>query len=340
MLARRRQPLSGAGGEPGRVEPRSSSTLIRVTDQSDGEILNRGYAYWSQAWVHPSGAVFLFAGNADGRPRFCRVDPDGTVARMGPMLGYAGTSEGWYWDRDGFIYLCDGPRLRRVSPFTGADSVVLDISETHPGCDLWQAHSSDDGQTHSATVRRIVDIGAYPKLGTVVQRGPIQRFIEAVGLLDESHISADGSILIIEESDGNRILDVLAVLNGIESERGISNFEGALSHIDCGPDYAAGEDDQAGACVKLDLRTMERTKLFDTRQMGHVSVRAGRCLLTDTTQLALVALDGSGVTPLIDHGMTGEGYDYQVFGNLSPDGSVAAFISNKAGRNDLYLLRL
>jgi hypothetical protein len=252
------------------------------------------------------------------------------------MLGYGGTAEGWYWTPNGEVMLCDGPRLRRVSPFTGADEVVLDISGIMSGCRLWQAHSSDDGRTHSATVQRIVDDGAYPNVGTaLVHRGGEPRIYLNRAELDESHITADGSHLIIEEGDGNRIIDLAS-----GAETGIANAAGALSHIDCGPGFAVGEDDQQGACVRLDLRTMERRVLFSTWGMGHVSVRSGRCLLSDAKQLALVALDGSGVTHLIEHGMRGEGYDFQVHGNLSPDGTAAAYVSNAAGRMDLYLLRL
>lgn len=317
------------------VQPPAATGPIRVTDERDGEILNRGYSYWSQAWVHPTGAIYAFVGHADGQPRFFRIELDGTVHRIGPMLGYTGTGEGWFWTPAGEVMLCDGPRLRKVNPFTKDEHVVLDISGSHPGCRLWQAHSSDDGRTHSATVQRIVSEGAYPNEGTVVQRGDKLLYFPALGALDESHVTSDGSHLLIEESNDNRIIDLETF-----EERKITNYDGALAHIDCGPGYAVGENDQAGACTYLDLRTLGRRVLFNTWQMGHVSVRAGRCLLSDAEKLALVSLDGSGVTPLVQHGMRGEGYDYTCHGNLSPDGSVAAWVSNATGRMDLYLLRL
>lgn len=318
-------------------QPPAVNVPIRVTDERDGELLNRGYAYYSQSWVDRNGAAFLFVGHADGRPRFFRVDPSGLVTRIGPMLGYAGTAEGWSWSHNGEIYLCDGPRLRRVNPFTGSDHVVMDITGSHASdCRLWQAHSSDDGLTHSATVQKIVPDGAYPNLGTLVQRAGGKMFVASpMGTLDESHITADGSHVIIEESHNNRIIDLAT-----GAETGISNAAGALAHIDCGPGYAVGEDDQAGACTYLDLRTLERRELFSTNNMGHVSVRSGKCLLSDATSISLVNLDGSGVTRLAEHGMRGEGYDYQVHGNLSPDGRVAAWVSNAAGRMDLYVVWL
>src|SRR4029077_5476730 len=142
--------------------------IIPVTSASDGEFVPRMYSYWPNAWIH-GRAAYVFAGHADGMPRFFKVDlTSGNVERLGSMLGFTGTTEGWYWTADGWIMLCDGARLRRVSPFTNEAPVVFDISESHPGCILWQAHSSDDGQTHSATVKQIVSDGAYPAIGTVV----------------------------------------------------------------------------------------------------------------------------------------------------------------------------
>lgn len=308
--------------------------LVRVTNEQDGTLLNRGYSYWSQAAVL-GDRVALFCGHADGRPRFFTVHPDDRVERHGPLLGYTGTGEGWYWDASGWLFLIDGPRLRRVQPLTGDDHVVLDISHAFPGCDLWQAHSSDQGTTHSATVRRVTSDGPYQKIGTVVLHHGALLFYEARGVLDESAITSDGAYLIIKENDDNRIITLAS-----GDERLLSDAAGALGHSDCGPGYMVGENNQIGACVFLDLATLAARPLFPTWNMGHVSVRAHLGLVSDATHLTLVALDGSGVTRLLAHGMIGSGYDFITGSNLSPCGRVAAFMSNQAGRMDLYLLRL
>lgn len=351
----RKPPAGSDGGGSGIPNPETSepgtgqtpplppsSVPIRVTDDRDGAIENRVYSYWPNAWVRPDGVIVAFVGE-----RFFLIQPaTGEVDRLGvprALQPYPATGEGRYWDAEGRIYLLDGPRLRRVEPFAGEDVVVFDITN-HPGCDLWQAHSSDDGATHSATVRQIVADGPYPKIGTVVYRGHSQRFYAAEGTLDESQVDASGRFVIIKETFlrggrerlDNRFLDL---------ETGASDWlwdeEGAVGHSDCGPGFVVGEDDQIGACVRLSLLDRsERRALFSTWNMGAVSVRRGRCLLSDATALSLVALDGSGVTPLLSHGMTGGGYDYQVHANLSPCGRVAAWVSNVAGRMDLYLFVL
>lgn len=327
------EPLTAGGGG-----------VIRVTDERDGDLLNRSYSYWSQCWVSDrDSSIYVFVGHADGWPRFFRLDQTtGAITRLGPMLSYSyayqGTGEGWSWDADGWIYLCDGPLLRRVNPFTGEDLVVLDISADHPGCDLWQAHSSDDGQTHSATVRRIVDEGKYPHLGTVVSRRGQQEYYPAIGELDESIITSDGAFLLIQEGNDNRIITLET-----RETRWLRQDEGAVGHVDVGPGFVVGEDDAHGACVLWDLRQPltpgRRRTLFLTWNMGYVSVRAGRCLHSGDTHLSLVNLDGSGVTPLVEHG-GGAAYDERVKANLSPCGRVACWVSNLSDQMDAYLLPL
>jgi len=302
----------------------ADARVIRVTDASDGPLINRLYSYWSNTVVI-SDLAFVFVGHADGHPRFFQVNlKTGAVARLGSLLPYVSEAEGWSWDINGFIYLIDGPRLRKVNPFPGNedwDEVVLDISTTHPGLDLWQSHSSDDGTTHCATVREVVSEGAYPKISTVVSSHGHLQFYGAHGVLDESQITPDGRFLIIKEDDDNRIITI-----GNGEERRLSDAEGAVGHSDTGPDILVGEDNQIGACVLWHLPTLTKRVLFHTNNMGYVSIRAGRCLHSGDAWLNLVDLETGALAPLIEHG-GGSAYDDRVKANLSPCGRVATFMS-------------
>jgi hypothetical protein len=294
------------------------------------------YSYWPNAFVNGRTA-YVFAGHADGRARFFEVDLlTGAVQRLGPMIGFTGTTEGWYWDAESWIYLIDGPRLRRENPFTGQSSVIFDISDSHPGCMLWQAHSSDDGQVHSATVKQIVNDGAYPAIGTVVFRKGRQEYFPAQGDLDESQITPDGGWLVIKENDDNRVIN----LDTRETQI-IRDADGAVGHSDCGPHLLVGEDNIHGACVKWDLSQPltpgRRVELFNTWNMGHVSIRGGRCLLSDDTHLSLVSLNGGGVVQLLAHGGEMGDYDKQVKANLDPSGRVATYMIHKDGRYDVFI---
>lgn len=326
---------------PGTPGPASyGRTVIRLTNEVDGEILNRGYSYWPASWIDDSsGYAFVFVGHASGLPRFYQVNlTTGQVTPIGSPVPYLGTAEGWYWDRNGRVMLLEGPRLHRVNPFNPTeDEVVLDVSEKFPGCRLWQAHSSDDGTVHSASVESVTEIGPYIRLGTIIGRnGQLWQFSGPTrGELDESQVSGDGRWVLIKEGNDNRLIELAS-----GAETVITNADGALGHSDNGPDYAVGEDDQRGAMVLMPFANpTQRTVLHETWNMGHVSVQAGRCLLSGKTELCLVPLDGSRqIETLAPHGMVGEGYDHQVFANLDRSGRAAVFVSNQFGRFDAYLL--
>lgn len=313
-----------------------------VTDASDGRLINRGYAYHSQVFYREqTGSAFLFAGHESGRPRFFEVHlASGHVSRLGPLTDYMGEAEGWYWDARGFLYLHEGPRLHRINPFAaGDDTVVMDISSAHPGCRLWQCHSSHDGRVHSGTVQRIVSDGPYPKLGSVVQFPDRQEYFPAEGDLDESQIDAGGRFLYIQENHNARIVNFEQ--GGLITR--IADAEGALAHVDLGDGFVVGEDNHRGACVWMNLRQIhERRVLFETWGMGHVSVKNGRCLNARDDGIFLVPMDGSQrLEKVADHGMVGSGYDYQVHANLDPTGRLGAWLSNHgSGRLDLDLMVL
>jgi hypothetical protein len=326
------RPPSGSGGF-------ALDRLVCITAGLPYEAINRGYAYWSQAVIMGSD-IYTFAGMKDGAVHFFRVSTGGRVEHLGPLLPYGGEGEGWYFDAQAWVYLLDGPRLRRVNPFTGEDRVIFSVEEIHPGCDLWQAHSSDDGQTHSATVRDAAHPdpnGRYPYIGTVVFRRGRQDFFDAHGDLDESTVSGDGTFVIIQENNDNRVINLQS-----RETRTILDRERALAHVDTGPDFMIGEADKPdpGACVIWNLRDLNRGPriLFLTTGMGHVSVRNSVCLVSDDTHLSLVSLDGGSFVPFLRHGMIGNDYDHQVMANLDPSGRICAFMSNRAGgRMDLYL---
>ena len=314
--------------------------LIRITDESYPEAVNRGYSYWANTWIDGHGRAYLFCGHVDGVVRFYMIDlaTDNGRPVFVNEIG-RGTAEGWYWAALPWIYRCDGPRLVRHDPFTGTLTTIFSIEDRFPGCRLHQAHSSDDGQAHSATVQRITSEGAYPKLGTIVWRRGSVHWFASPGALDESQIDKSGDFVVIKEGEDNWIMDLAR-----GNERVIPDADGALGHSDNGDGFMVGEDNISGACVRLDLRTFDRRALFSTWGMGHVSVRGDRVLVSNSTTKALDLIDlrdGAIRTVLPDlPGWNPNDYDTQVRAALSPCGRVASFISNREGRFDLYLLVL
>lgn len=311
------------GPTPGPV-PKFDFKVIPITDDTQGYIPRREYSYWAHACVI-GDTTYVLTCASDGHPKFFRVDAAGNVTSMGPMVGYTGEGEGWYFDRQGRLYIIQGPQLHRVNPFNGQDEVVFDISDKYGNHNLWQAHSSDDGNTHCATVRENSN-DFNPHVATVIAQGNRKTYVPAMGKQDESHITADGGFCIIEEDDNNRIVSVKT-----GAEQLILDGDGALSHIDCGPGYMVGEDNIHGVAWKIDLPSLQRTPLEQTWGMGHVSVQNNRCLLSNQSSLMWMDLNGNGLTHVLDHGMVGSGYDYQVKANLDPTGSVAVYMTNQGG---------
>lgn len=331
--------------------PPSTLRPIQVTSAADGVVVNRIYSYYANAFKDADGTIFIFAGTTDG-PRFHLIRPGEGASAWRPMMPYGGETENWYWTRDGRICLPVGPRLLSVDPFTGDERVLIDISQSHPGCDLWQAHSSDDGLTHSATVRRIVSEGPYPKLGTIISRsdgvtwGYLYSMYAAIQPLDESQISPDGKFVVIKEGDDNRIIEVAT-----GQERWIRDTAGAVGHSDIGwPAILVGEDNITGVCVLYDLDKKNYggggTDLFDTWNLGHLAIRGDLCIRSDATNISRVNLQTGEQTILLAHGMVPpagphDPYDFQCRANLSPDGSVLCWMSNNGtDRFDVFVAEL
>src|SRR6267142_1767290 len=183
--------------------------IVPITNESDGFIPAREYSYWPHS-VIVGDSVYVLTCSSSGYPQFFRIDQQYNVTRMGSVINYRGEGEGWYFDKLGNVYLIDGPRLRRIRPFVGewSDEVVFDISDKFPNHDLWQAHSSDDGQSHCATIREILPNQDTRPIAVAIAKGRRWTHVPAIGKLDESHITPDAGSVIIEEDDNNRIISV------------------------------------------------------------------------------------------------------------------------------------
>lgn len=317
---------------------------MQITNESDGVLLNRMYSYWSNAYITPDNAVIVFVGHQDGYPRFFRVEGD-QVARLGPLVPYTGTGEGWYWDERGGLHLLQGPRLLRVDLFgTGRTETLIDISITHPGCDLWQAHSTRSGRTHTATVRQPVPVGTYPYLGTVCIRDGVEHYFPADSYsLDESQPAGDDYLLIKSSPDDDNLVVNLAT----GQKEWLRKDQGALGHSDCGEGIAVGADRANGTCALIDFRQplAAGRPLYFSWNIGHISLLEPVCIAADNRSIFRVGLDGSGLTHLTDHGMVvhdpQKEYEYQVFANLDRTGSVFCYISNQDTQHfDAFLVRL
>ncbi len=192
-----------------------------------------------------------------------------------------------------------------------------------------------------------MDFGPYPAIGTVVFRNGEQQYFAADSyILDESQVDASGRYLLIKSfpDDDNLIVD----LQTGEQRPWWTKAEGSVGHSDSGDGFVVGADRAHGTCVRVDLsqQTPEGIPLYESWNIGHIAVQGQTCISSDAVNINRVSLSG-GITPIIEHGMVNpyppedpRSYDYQVFSNLDTSGQAVAFMSNKEGRMDAYLLLL
>lgn len=294
----------------------------------------RLYSYWPNAVMSADGYTMVFAGK-NTQAEFYRIFPDGGSAIQTNFIVPlpASETEGWYWGVDGSLFLIEKNILRRIDRF-GQSTAAMRLED--PYASLWQCHSSEDMSVHSGTIR--LDNGAA--IGTAVNyRGEMMAFTSD-RQLDESQISKDGEWLIIKETDKDEKL-----WNQIVELKTRQRYElppgQSIGHSDWGSNFIIGADAWEGYAVKFNPITRARTKIFQTWNMGHVSVR-GDLALWSRQELGHIAIGSVNdfMTPpkvIYTHGETkDDDYDLQVRANLSPCGKRAVFTLH----GDLHVMEI
>lgn len=237
-----------------------NTEAIRITDASDCGgtdcVLPVGYSYWRNTNAHEgSNEMYLFLGLNSQRggsgPTLFKLDKTtDTMTKVGPLFAPVSkfvrhTGEGWYFSasRPHKLYVNDGPALLRYDVVTRLFDTVFDVTARY-GSDryIWQLHSSNDDQVHSATLRAT---STNENLGCLVfNEGTDQfTFFPRRGVFDECHIDKSGRFLMILDNTDRR--------NGVEnifvdlqtgSETVIYDEQGGVGHADMGYGYVVGGD--------------------------------------------------------------------------------------------------
>jgi hypothetical protein len=330
---------------------------IRVTNESDGEILPRNYSYWQNINAHaPDRDLFVFAGTSKGPCMWVVSKRSGAVGVMGPIFSADNplsnsTAEGWYFhaQKAHILFCSDDEHLYRYDIGTKRLEVVVDITPFRwmGRFALRQWHSSQDGTVHSATVKKIVDDGPWPNIGTIVYREGFRQpwlYYEAKGNLDESQISRSGEWLLIKEDDDNRIIKVPT-----GNERIILDKDGAVGHSDNGWNWMVGADNwqQMATWRRWDFATLRSTIIYETpwwAQVLHVSCCDSISWVLGSGQirdLIKIPLDGSMLTtPVAPKLSEGDTYDDLPKASLDPHGEYGFWIAFVNGRYDAFLVKI
>ena len=372
------------------------TTGTRLTNASDcggGDCVNYvGYSYWRNINNHVGSDTMLVVLGLDrqrgggGPTLFSYNKNTGETRNAGPLFSADSphswaSGEGWYFSASQrhALYMNDGVRLLKYDVVTHAMETVFDVRE-HLGADrrLWQIHSSNDDNVHSATVKD----GSYSDLGCVSYNQSTGRatFIARKGDFDECQVDKSGRWLLVKENiDGrngedNRIIDLQS-----GAEQIFYDEEGAAGHSDLGYGYLVAEDNmynQAGA-VRVwqfgqDTKAAGQGTLvyalssWDGGGVGHVShgnAKAGtpinqqmvcssnayRVNLPRVNEIVCYRLDGSmnalivapNMTDLNASGGGSDDYSKRPKGNLDPTGEYFVWTSNVGtNRNDAFIVRV
>ena len=350
---------------------------IRLTNASDcgGQdcLWYVGYSYWRNINNHAGSNDMLIvlgmdrnAGGA-GPSLIAYNKTTDQVVNRGPLFAafdpYSySTGEGWYFSGKQptklYVYLVGGAKLWRYD-------VISKTAEAKPALDLtqckrpsvcpstaafiFQPHSSDDDQVHSATVQD----SSFARLGCVVYRSDTKRFQffapRPGNFIDECHVDKSGNWLMLLEgtpsgSLNNRVVDLR---KGTITT--IDDVQGALGHLDMGYGYAVGADNwnplpNATILLKFPVTRTQRpigpvvhfNKRWDIAAANHIAhgnARAG----APETQYAC----GSNASRVAD--MADEIVCFSLNANRYADGSIDVLVVapvmtdlDAAGGRDVY----
>ena len=225
-----------------------------------------GYSYWRNINNHAGSDVMLiflgmdrnYGGAGPSLIAYNKVTD--AVQNLGPLFDASSpysysTGEGWYFSGTQatklYVYLVGGPRLWRYDVLTrqAESKPALDLSlcKRPSVCPsgaayIFQPHSSDDDQVHSATVQ---DAG-FNRLGCVVYRSANRKFQfyapPSGNALDECHVDKSGRWLVLLETTPSGALNNRVVDLNKGTITTIADVQGALGHLDMGFGYAVGAD--------------------------------------------------------------------------------------------------
>ena len=372
------------------------TTGVRLTNAGDcggGDCVNYvGYSYWRNINNHVGSDTMLIVLGLDrqrgggGPTLFGYNKNNGQTQNLGPLFSadspYSWASgEGWYFSASqrNALYMNDGFSLMRYDVVTHAMTKVFDVRD-HLGADrrIWQIHSSNDDNVHSATVKD----GSYNDVGCVAYNQSTGRatYIARKGDFDECQIDKSGRWLLVKENiDGkngedNRIIDLQS-----GAEQVFYDEEGAAGHSDMGYGYLVAEDNMYNAPGAVRVwqfgqpmnapgqgTLVYETASWDGGGVGHLShgnAKAGtplnqqmvcssnayRTNLPRVNEIVCYRLDGSMNTLIVAPNMTdlnapgggSDDYSKRPKGNLDPTGEYFIWTSNiGTNRADAFIVRV
>jgi hypothetical protein len=244
------------------------TTGIRITNAADMDGADAlwycGYSYWANMNAHVGQSELLIFLGVDRQrggagPSLWSVDKaTDAVTPRGPIFPPAhalswSTAEGWHWSATSptILYATDETHLYRVdvAPVLAGSgpatlTTVVDVGRECPGRMGWQWHTSQDGRTHSATLKRASTYAVEGACVYVEGDATPWREYPARGAYDECQIDQSGLWLVTKDNVDNRAGEdnLIYELWRTSEPRLILDEEGAAGHSDNGFGYMVAAD--------------------------------------------------------------------------------------------------
>lgn len=348
------------------VDPTFRTTLMRVTDATDGTSCVHFYSYWP-TFNRDSTRFFLAC---DGNPRLYRFDPASfRIVSKGPLFGQALPGGGymnfedaqWSGSNPNVLYGYRGLKLWAYDVSATTYSLIKDFAgAVAPGYLGHMSRSLDDNLFAFSKK----DPG-YSVTGYVVWQRDQNRILRNVNLgnLDEVQVDKSG-----------RYLAVKAEFGGGVDFQAVDLSSGSVETLkDAAPDYSPGHSDNGWQIVvghdnwnnQYTVRRLATPHAFQTvigfendwSQANHVSMLADNeawCLLSNFTagsgpvgpfrqEIFQASLDGTQkVRRLAHHHSAFRDYWDQPRADISRDGRFVVFTSNwgSATRRDVFIIKV
>ena len=354
-------PLPQAGGKI--IDPVFGATIMRITDERDGEHLGTYYSYWPTF-------------NKDNSRLLVRSGPRAFIRKFDPVAFSIGPKEeissisgvgdpmfeGATWSgRDpNILFITANASLYAYHADTRRYELLADIQTLIPGEYIKQPSWSLDGNRVGFSRKRYAD-SAEPGYA-VYDRSTKKLLLKQAEDIDEVTISQSGKYIVAKrEAQGKGVVEqvVTNLETGVQTSV-IDDADASAGHGDAAQNIYVGYDNFANRIVLHDLANPKKFRTlfqFDAWGLGvgHTSMRAmdeswvlqsfygGTKRTPFRNEVIQISTDGSQrVRRLFHHQSVYRTYYDSPLANISIDGRFVAFTSNWGGkaRTDLFVAKI
>lgn len=356
--------LPAAGGTF--VDPTFGTTIMRVTDQNDGQSNFNYYSYWPT--FNLDDTKFFIA--CDNSPMLYRFDPNGfRIISKGPLFdqvlpggGYMSTEDAeWSGTNANILYGYYGLKLWAFDVSARTYTLIKDFTGLVPNGSLGQMSRSLDDNVFAFTVRDT----SYAPTGYMVWQRDQNRIVRNVSLsnFDEVELDKTGRYLVVKALFGGGV-DFQSIDLQTGSVQGLTDPAPDYSpgHSDNGRNIVVGYDDWNNQYTVRSLATphqYQRVISFgnDWSQSNHLSMlgdNEGWCLISNFTsgtapvgpfrqEVFQASTDGTqSVRRLAHHHSVYRDYWDTPRADISRSGRFVAFTSNwgSTTRRDVFIIKV